>query len=45
MGRKEYMGKNGRELNLKLKVKLQETYFKQGYSEEEVRKLMGGKLY
>lgn len=38
-------GKNGRELNLKLKVKLQETYFKQGYSEEEVRKLMGGKLY
>lgn len=38
-------GKNGRELNLKLKVKLQKTYFKQGYSEEKVREMMGGKLY
>ena len=28
-----------------LKHKLQSYYFQQGYSEDEVRKLMGGKLY
>lgn len=38
-------GKNGRTLNLLLKQRLQETYFKQGYTEDEVREMMGGKLY
>lgn len=38
-------GKNGKELNIKLKKQLQEYYFKQGYTEEETRELMGGKLY
>jgi len=38
-------GKNGRELDLKLKRKLQQTYIEQGYTEIKVRKLMGGKLY
>lgn len=38
-------GKNGRELNLKLKAKLQETYFRHGHTEDEVREMMGGKLY
>lgn len=38
-------GKNGRKLDLHLKKKLQEKYFKMGYTEDEVRKRMGGKLY
>ncbi|QNO14941.1 HNH endonuclease [Alkalicella caledoniensis] len=38
-------GKNGRELDLKLKLKLQDYYFDQGLSEDIVRVLMGGKLY
>ena len=38
-------GKNGKELDLYLKRKLQEKYFSMGYSEDEVRELMGGKLY
>lgn len=33
------------ELMTELKHKLQSYYFQQGYSEDEVRKLMGGKLY
>ena len=28
-----------------LKLKLQETYFNMGKGEEEIRELMGGKLY
>lgn len=38
-------GKSGYKLDLQLKQRLQKAYFKQGLSEEEVRKLMGGKLY
>lgn len=38
-------GKNGKALDLKLKINLQETYFKQGKTEGEVRILLGGKLY
>ena len=38
-------GREGRELDLELKRKLQLEYFKQGYSEKEVREMMGGKLY
>lgn len=38
-------GKNGRDLNLYLKRKLQKKYFSIGYKEEEARKMMGGKLY
>lgn len=38
-------GKNGRALNLELKRNLQKKYFDMGYTEEEVRRLMGGKLY
>ena len=38
-------GKNGRELGLKLKRELQEKYFGMGYTEDKVRRMMGGKLY
>lgn len=38
-------GKDGKKLNLKLKRDLQNRYFNKGYSEEEVRRLLGGKLY
>ena len=38
-------GKDGRELDLKLKKHLQEKYFKTGHTEAKVRELMGGKLY
>lgn len=34
----------GQKLNNKLKLKLQKEYFKMGKTEDEVRKLMGGKL-
>lgn len=34
----------GQKMNHKLKLRLQEKYFKQGKTEDEVRKLMGGKL-
>ena len=37
-------GKNGHSLDVKLKAELQHTYFQQGRGEQEVRKLMGGKL-
>jgi len=35
---------NGHLLDVKLKSELQHTYFQQGRGEQEVRKLMGGKL-
>ena len=38
-------GKYGNELSIGLKQGLQEYYFKQGKSENEVRALMGGRLY
>lgn len=38
-------GRDGRKLNIKFKKKLQETYKEQGYKEDEIRKLLGGKLY
>lgn len=38
-------GREGRKLDLQLKKQLQERYFKKGYSEKEVREMMGGKLY
>jgi 5-methylcytosine-specific restriction endonuclease McrA len=38
-------GREGHELDVKLKQKLQTTYFEQGYKEFEVRAMMGGKLY
>lgn len=38
-------GREGKELDLRLKRQLQDKYFSQGYSEDEIRKLMGGKLY
>jgi hypothetical protein len=38
-------GRDGHELDLRLKLKLQRKYFKEGYAEDEVRKLMNGRLY
>lgn len=38
-------GREGKELDRTLKIKLQETYKEQGYSEDEIRRMMGGKLY
>lgn len=38
-------GREGRALDLKLKRQLQEKYRQQGYTEEEVRRKMGGKIY
>lgn len=38
-------GREGYLLDRKLKLKLQETYFNQGYSTEKVRQMLGGKLY
>lgn len=37
-------GKGGHALDLRLKRELQTLYFAEGYSEQEVRRLMGGKL-
>lgn len=37
--------KNGAKMNYELKKIVQERYKKRGYSEDEIRKLMGGKLY
>ncbi|WP_042683131.1 HNH endonuclease [Anaerosalibacter massiliensis] len=45
MGNKGVHGRDGRELDLYLKKKLQEKYFNLGYTENEVREKMGGKLY
>ena len=38
-------GREGKELDRTLKIRLQETYKEQGYSEDEIRTMMGGKLY
>lgn len=38
-------GKHGKTLDLMLKQRLQKKYFAMGYSEEEVRRMMGGRLY
>jgi len=38
-------GRDGHQAQLKLKIKLQEKYFRQGNTEEEVRSLMGGKIF
>ena len=38
-------GREGRALDLKLKKRLQEVYYSQGYTDDEVRLKMGGKLY
>ena len=45
MGTNGVHGKNGRELDLRLKRELQEKYKELGYTEEEVREKMGGRLY
>ncbi len=36
---------NPKGLGLKMKLSVQANYFKQGYNENEVRALMGGKIY
>ena len=38
-------GKHGHKLDKQLKLQLQNKYFEQGKSEDEVRELMGGRLY
>jgi hypothetical protein len=38
-------GKNGKELDMLLKLQLQATYYEMGKKEEDIRELMGGKLY
>lgn len=38
-------GREGRELDIALKKELQHKYKDMGYSEEEIRQEMGGKLY
>lgn len=38
-------GRDGRQLDLKLKRQVQDRYKEQGYSEDEVRVKMGGKLF
>ena len=38
-------GRDGHELDLRLKLKVQRKYFKEGYDEDEVRELMNGRLY
>lgn len=44
-GNKGCHGKDGRELVLRLRRELQQTYFNQGYTEDQVREMMGGELY
>lgn len=36
---------SNRELDLQLKIRLQNTYFEKGYTEEKIRNLMGGRIY
>lgn len=36
---------SNRKKDLQLKIKSQDKYRKQGYSDDEIRKLVGGKLY
>lgn len=38
-------GMNGHRLNMMLKKDLQQRYMDMGYTEEEIRSLMGGMLY
>lgn len=38
-------GKDKYKIDLQLKLDLQDKYYAQGKSEEEVRELMGGKIY
>lgn len=38
-------GRDGKELDRILKIRLQKTYKEQGYKEDEVRRMMGGRLY
>lgn len=38
-------GKNGHDLDMKLKLQVQEGYFLVGKDEDEVRELIGGRLY
>jgi len=38
-------GRDGAALALKIRIALQEKYYSQGYNRDEVRKLMGGKIY
>lgn len=38
-------GREGRPLDLKFKRRLQKAYKGQGYTENEVREMMGGKIY
>ncbi len=45
-----HRGRNGVHLNpnglgLELKLRVQDSYYDAGFSEEEVRKLMGGQIY
>ena len=44
-GDKGVHGRDGHTLDIKLKQRLQKRYEEQGRTEEEVRELMGGKLY
>ena len=44
-GTKGVHGRDGHKLDFELKFNLQCKYERQGLSEDEVRKLMGGKLY
>jgi len=38
-------GREGHVLDMKLKLGLQAVYFEMGYSEDEIRKLLGGRTY
>lgn len=44
-GKNGVHGKNGHEIDIKLKRQLQDKYFDMGYTEDEVRGKMGGKIY
>ena len=44
-GEKGIHGRDGYPIQLFLRIKLQEKYFRQGKSEDEVRQLMGGKIF
>lgn len=44
-GTKGVHGREGKKLDRSLKIELQDKYKNKGYSEEEVRQMMGGKLY
>lgn len=44
-GTKGVHGRDGHELDIELKLMLQNKYFDQGLTEDEVRVKMGGKIY